>query len=313
MKKSQVLFFITFICILFISILIVFNQKDNQNSISNSNEESVDERLTKGSGLVGYGMYGKDNKIIDNGRDLEGISNMEINSKISLTNYINDDRKYKILVMNNFRQVQFEAKGNKNKSHDFFAKANTIVDTEILNEIDADTKEVAYLAIKDPDLLIEKLDLDIASSVQRVLSLRYGLENETVPYYHYESVAPLKTGYEGPIDNVFISETEELTALMSAESGQEVYLTVGNPTDEVMDYVLVSFLDWEQVPLINEEEVLYVTVNPNEKKIFQLRLPETDKKKNYQVLAFPFPYKTSLENFESHTVEGSFRTVIQPK
>ncbi|PFA72364.1 hypothetical protein [Bacillus cereus] len=139
------------------------------------------------------------------------------------------------------------------------------------------------------------------------------MENETVPFYQYESIAPLKTSYECPIDNVFISETEELIALMSAKSGQEFYLTVGNPTDKVMDYALVSFLNWEQVPLINEKVILYVTVNLNEKKIFQLKLPETDKKKNYQVVALPFPYKISFENLESDTVEGTFRNVIQPK
>ncbi|MBE5105987.1 hypothetical protein IGI01_11940 [Bacillus thuringiensis] len=312
MKKSQILFFITFICILFISIFVIFNKKES--SSPTSNDKPTEERLSKGSGRVGYGMLGKDNKIIDSGSVLKDITNGKIDSKVTLNSYINNDRKYKILVMNNFRQVQFEANGNEDKSHEFLAKANTTVDTAISNKIDTDTKEVAYLMIKDPDLLIEKLDLDKAGTVQQVLPLRYSLENETIPHYQYESVAPLKTSSEDPIDNVFISETEdELIALMSAESGQEVYLTVGNPTDEVMDYALVSFLDWEQVPLINEEVVLYVTVNPNEKKVFQLKLPETDKKKNYQVLAFPFPYKTSFENFESHTVEGTFRTVIKPK
>ncbi|HDR7914062.1 TPA: hypothetical protein QCY05_003230 [Bacillus wiedmannii] len=310
MKKSWILFILVFICLISISIFVVYNNKEN----SNSNETSTEEQLTKGSNRLGYGMMGKENKIIDSGSVLKDISDGKIDSKITFKNYIDKDRKYKILVMNNFQQVPFEANKIRDESHTFLAKANTIIDTNISNEVGDDINEVAYLIIKDPDLLVEKLDLDKAGAVQQVLSLRYSLENKTPPYYQYESVAPLKTSDKQPIDNVFISETEdELIALMSAKSGQEVYLTVGNPTDEVMDYALVSFLDWKQVPLINEEVVLYVTVNPNEKKVFQLKLPESDKKKNYQVLAFPFPYKTSYENFESHTVEGTFRTVIQPK
>ncbi|SMD41242.1 hypothetical protein [Bacillus sp. JKS001846] len=161
MKKSWILFILVFICIISISIFVVLNNKEN----SSSNVKSTEEQLTKGSNRLGYGMMGKGNKIIDNGSVLKDISDGKIDSKITLNNYIDKDRKYKILVMNNFQQVPFEANKKKDESHAFLAKANTTVDTNISNKVNDYINEVAYLIIKDPDLLIEKLDLDKAGAV----------------------------------------------------------------------------------------------------------------------------------------------------
>lgn len=71
-------------------------------------------------------------------------------------------------------------------------------------------------------------------------------------------------------------------------------------------------LDWEQISLIDDQLVHYVTVEPNEKKVFEVTLPNTIKKKNYQVLAFPHPFGVSNTNYESRFVESTIRTVIKP-
>ncbi|MCU4715781.1 hypothetical protein OCE25_26235 [Bacillus cereus] len=305
-KRSRFIIFLVFIFVLIISFLYFFT-KDSFVVKPTGSEEG---RLAKSSNNLGYGMYGQDGKIIDNGSILE-VDNTNIHSKLSLSHLIDNGREYKIIVMNNFRQVLFGVDGEKNISYDFYAKPNTIVDTTILNEVDKDIKEVDYLIIKKPNFLLEKFDPEPIGSLQQILSLRYNIENKAIPFR--ESIFPLFTSNKGPIDSVFISETKDkLNALTSAKSGQDVYLTVGNISNEVIRYALVALLDWEQVPLIDDEFIHYVTVNPNEKKVYQLKLPETEVKKNYQVLAFPFPYEVSNKKYTSQSVEASIRTVIKP-
>ncbi|WP_033826503.1 hypothetical protein [Bacillus andreraoultii] len=180
-----------------------------------------------------------------------------------------------------------------------------------MNEIGDETKEVDYLVIKETNLLIEEFDLDPVLSMKQILSLRYDIENKQ-PLFT-ESIFPIATTSEGTIDGVFLSESKsELNSLTSANRGQSVYLTVGNATDEVVNYALIALLDWEQVPLIDNQLVHFVTVNPNEKKVFEMTLPNTIKKKNYQVLAFPHPFDVSNTNYESQFVESTIRTVIKP-
>lgn len=301
MKKSKIVFISIFLLIT----IILLSTRFYDHSVKRS-----DGRLMPSSNKIGLGLYGKDKKVIDNGSKLN-VEVGKINTKLSLSHFVDIDRDYKLIVFNNFKQVDFEANGKNGKSHNFNAKANTTVDIEVLNEVSDDTKEVDYLVIKMPNTLIEEFDPQPVLSMQQILSLRYDIENVEIPIN--ESAPPLITTNEGPIDSVFISDSmEELNALTSASSEQDVFLSVGNTSNEVVDYALIALLDWEQVPLIDEQLVHYITVHPNEKKIFEITLPNTDEKKNYQIFAFPFPFEVSTTNYESQLVEATIRTVIKP-
>lgn len=72
-----------------------------------------------------------------------------------------------------------------------------------MNTIYDETKEVDYLVIKEPNRLIEEFDLEPVLSMKQVLSLRYDIENKH-PLFS-ESIFPLTTTSEGPIDDIFIS------------------------------------------------------------------------------------------------------------
>lgn len=215
MRKGKIIFILIFLPVAIGLIITGF---------SGNSTKIRDERLAPNSNKIGIGMYGKNNKIIDNGSTLDAGEGA-IQTKLSLSHFMNNERDYKLLVFNNFEQVSFEANGENRTNYNFKAKENTENDIAILNEIDDETKEVDYLIIKEPNLLIEEFDLHLVLSMQQILSLRYNIENKQ-PLFS-DSLSPLTTTNEGPIDDVFISDSEsELNSLTSAKSGQSVYLTV---------------------------------------------------------------------------------------
>ncbi|GGE68914.1 hypothetical protein [Priestia taiwanensis] len=310
MKKMKAIVYLLMIACIGVSAAYIMYK---QRSPVSQDAGNIDDKSKSNSNKVGLGwelgLYGKDNKIIDNGSRL-AVEEGEVSSRLSFSHYMNDEREYKLIALHDFRQSPFEVEGQTYQSYDFLAKADDTVDIDFIDTLQDNTKEVSYLIIKQPHVLLEKFESE-AVSLGNLLSLRYPIEDRNTPTEN--SLLPFLISTKEPIASVFLSEqAEELTALMTAKSGQEVYLTIGNPGNESVQYALIAFLDWQQVPVINNEVVNYVTVEPGEKKIYKLTLPRVSTKTNYQVVALPDPYKVSNSNYSSQSVEASLRTVIQP-
>ncbi|MBL4954897.1 hypothetical protein JK635_22315 [Neobacillus sp. YIM B02564] len=112
---------------------------------------------------------------------------------------------------------------------------------------------------------------------------------------------------------MFISkQKEQLNILPTANSGENIFVSIGNISKEKEAYNMIALSNWKQVPFINNELVGNVSVNPGERKIFKFKLPFVKENSNFQVIAFPTPYKISKDNFDSTLVYGSIRTMIKP-
>ena len=308
-KLSSILFSIGILILIFSGLLYFFNTQTKQDPATTHSE-----LLETNSNNIGIGMYDENNRIIDNGSTLE-VSNGIIHSRLSLTHSINNKREYKIIALNNFIQTPFKVNGEQYTSYDLQTNANETIDINISHTTNENTKEVDYLFIKKPNFFLEEFKPEAIGSLQQIMGLRYNLNTDIMDFemLKKDSLPPSSILNEGPIDNVFISEKEdELNALMVSKSGQDIYLTVGNPSNNYLQYAVIAFLDWEQVPFSDNQFIIYVGVQPGEKKVYKLQLPFVKTKTNYQIIAFPNPYEVSKSNYPSQSIEASIRTVIQP-
>ena len=92
-----------------------------------------------------------------------------------------------------------------------------------------------------------------------------------------------------------------------------MYITLGNYSKENLDYAVGMFSDWNQVAFNNGSNVKYFNLNPNEKQIFELTLPDINESSLFQVIAFPMPYKiTSPTSYDGSLAYGSFKFILEP-
>ena len=124
----------------------------------------------------------------------------------------------------------------------------------------------------------------------------------------------LTSSSKGPIDNLWISSNKfEQQSIYRGKSGDKVYITLGNYSKENLDYAVVMFSDWNQVAFNNGSNVKYFNLNPNEKQIFELTLPDINESSLFQVIAFPMPYKiTSPTSYDGSLAYGSFKFILEP-
>ncbi|MGN1400981.1 MAG: hypothetical protein ACI4XL_05710 [Bacillus sp. (in: firmicutes)] len=293
-----------------VALLFVISVASNYYIQNNSEPVDIDGRLAPGTNNIGIGMYDEKEDIIPEGTKLE-VSGDSFKSKVSISHFIEMEREYKLLIFNDFKQASFDVEGRSADSYDVTIQPNQTADVEVTNNISEDTKEVDYLVIKDPNHLIEKLEIENMNNLQQVLPLKFSTRNpvqEPVESLSPESVVP-----NDLLDGVFLSkEKNNLTIVPQANSGEEVYLSVGNLYEDPAWFALVALLDWKQIPFNDNQLVHFVKVNPGERNIYWFTLPNVEQKKNFQVLGFLKPYNVSEDDYRSHLVEGSVRTVILP-
>ncbi|SDJ05140.1 hypothetical protein SAMN04488576_108100 [Bacillus sp. cl25] len=134
-------------------------------------------------------------------------------------------------------------------------------------------------------------------------------ENEKIKLSLIDPDAILKDGLYEPL---FVTNREEnLQTVFFEKEGKQLILSNGNETNDEMTYAIVAFKDWKQVEIFNNRKVVYTKVAPETRQIFNFTLPSVDQESNLQLVAFPFPYKVSEEDYISQQAFSSFRIVIE--
>lgn len=106
---------------------------------------------------------------------------------------------------------------------------------------------------------------------------------------------------------------EKLQTVFSEKEGETLTISNGNETKDEIPYAIVAFKDWEQVEIFHNKNVAYTTVAPETRQTFTFTLPAVEQESNFQLVAFPFPYKVSENHYVSQQAYGSFRIVIENK
>ncbi|WP_263704774.1 hypothetical protein [Bacillus thuringiensis] len=266
---------------------------------------------------ISYGLKNTKGQHINNGSEIT-IENNKINVSLSFIHNVDEDRKYGLIVLEDYEQKPFniEAVANEVLHYSFDMKPNSSITTKISLHTSPNASELTFLIIKKPEYKLKDNDLNKAVILEEILSMRYainptqeGSENTNLTFIDPNAI--LKDDLYEPL---FVTNNEEnLQTVFSEKEGKQLTLSNGNETKDEITYAIVAFKDWEQVKIFNNKKVVYTAVAPETRQIFNFTLPSVGQESNFQFVAFPFPYKTSEEDYVSQQAFGSFRIVIENK
>ncbi|XKK17865.1 hypothetical protein HFP68_04200 [Bacillus sp. CB28A.1] len=293
-----------------LTIYILFNT-----SIIQPHPLSIENKREQQTNTISYGLKDNQGQHINNGSTITSEDN-KINVTLSFVHTINENRKYGLIVLEDYEQKPFKIEDTTNEiSHYFFdMKPNSSITTKISLHTSPNANELTFLIIKKPEYKLKDNNLNKAAILEDILSMRYSMhplqkENEKIKLSLIDPDAILKDGLYEPL---FVTNREEnLQTVFFEKEGKQLTLSNGNETNDEMTYAIVAFKDWKQVEIFNNRKVVYTKVAPETRQIFNFTLPSVDQESNFQLVAFPFPFKVSEEDYISQQAFSSFRIVIE--
>ncbi|MFE4140432.1 hypothetical protein ACFX4I_00980 [Peribacillus sp. YIM B13472] len=268
-------------------------------------------------GSIGYGLENLKGKVIDEGSTLNSTDN-EVSVVASVDNDIDEDRKYALLVFEDYNQVKFKVKNKEQDVNKYFfdMKPNSSINFNVSVPIRSDSSELTFVIVQKPEYKLKELDLNRAGILEQVLSMRYSINkaDNGKDVKKIKEVKPDAIVKDGLNENISITNSQEkLQSIMTEKEDKKLKFSAGNETNAEIGYAIIALKDWEQVAVKDNTDVLYTTVPPETRHLFDFKLPEVESEENFQLIAFPFPYEVSSDNYESQQTFGSFRVVIQDK
>ncbi|MQR86878.1 hypothetical protein GFV16_13240 [Bacillus megaterium] len=312
MKKYFIaIILIMVVMVTFYSILHKFIRANNSTTISQNSHNG--DREEQKANTIEYGLYSLDGKYIDNGSTIYPKDD-EANVNVSINHNLNERREYGLIVLEDFKQVSFKL-GNKKESIKYFftMNPNSSKDIGVRIPIKPNTQELTILLIKKPSYKLKEMDLNRASVLEDVLSLRY-LINHKKELDNLEEVKSDVVVKDGLNEEMFITnDIHKLQSVMVGKEGEKLWFSNGNDTSKPLKYAIIALKNWRQTTVTDNQEVIYTTVSGAERKLFSFTLPNVKKDSNFQLIAFPYPYQVRKDNYASQQAFGSFRTVIEPR
>lgn len=299
------------------TIYFIFNkpltQKQNLSNIDSNEIIKKGEDRDQQPDTISYGLKDEHGNHIDNGSSIDS-NDSNVNVFLSLNHNIDEERKYGLIILEDYQQKSFKIKEDETSKYIFDMKPNSSINTEISLNISPNAKELTFLLVKKPEYKLKDNDMKKASILEEVLSMRYSINknNKKEEIEEIEMIQPKTILKDGLNEPLFITKNEEkLQAVFSETEGKELSISNGNETNKDMKYVIVAFRDWEQIEILDNKKVIYTTVAPETRQIFNFTLPKTEQESNFQLVALPFPNEVSKDNYESQKAFGSIRIVVE--
>lgn len=299
------------VVVTFYSIFHKFIRANNSTTISQNSHSG--DREEQQVNTIEYGLYSLGGKYIDNGSTVYPEDD-EANVNISINHNLNERREYSLIVLEDFKQVSFKLKNKKEFiKYLFTMNPNSSKDINVRIPIRPNTQELAILLIKKPSYKLKEMDLNKASVLEEVLSLRYPINHKN-ELDNLKEVKPDIVVKDGLNEEMFVTnDIHKLQSVMVGKEGEKLWFSTGNDTSEPLKYAIIALKNWRQTKVIDNQDVIYTTVSEEERKLFSFTLPNVKKDSNFQLIAFPYPYHVSKDNYSSQQAFGSFRTVIEPR
>lgn len=287
--------------------------KTTVNKSNSETQDAISKEPEANTDTIAYGLYNAEGKYVDNGSKLTAENNV-VNVNVSIDHNLNERREYALIVLEDFKQESFNLENKKESTQKylFTMKPNTSKNIAVKVPVNSNTQELTFLLTKKPSYKLKEMNPNKAAILGEVLSMRYPLD-------HNNNLANLKETKpddiikDGLNENMFItSDRQKLKSVITEKEGKTLSFSVGNDTEKTLRYAIIALKDWKQTDVTESKKVLYTTVAASERQLFDFTLPHVKKDSNFQLIAFPYPYQVSKDNYESQQAFGSFRTVVEP-
>lgn len=272
-----------------------------------------DFTVTLGLGMVAHGFYDTiTNKIIDSGSLMKPV-NGKINGQVSFQQNINEIRNYLLIILIDYKQYDFIVNDTTYSTYPFSLEGNEELRISVeISNLNSDAHEFTYYIIPEPN--ITDLSIDNSNEWNKLLMtsniyswrllLNSLTKNANLSEYDnsYMKMAS-QTDY-----GIQLSKTHQEVAVMpTCKSMDDVELIISNPYNSDLEYAVIAFLNWEQIPL-NNDIIKIVKIPSNTNIYYKIKVPTVDKNAPYQIFAIPNPYDNDINN--SNPPSCTLRTII---
>lgn len=302
----------TFLFIIFISILgFIYYSFTNQQSTTKLDIKDIPGVTGPGSNTLSYGLYNTEGKI--HSEEFISFEDGNLSKIFSMANYLDFDLNFRLIIFADFKQTSFFANNQEVLGYDFNVKSNKEIEIPIDINIPKNSKDLSFLIIRDPHLMLNLESIEEALELQHIISLRF--KNENIPYEFITKQQTLKVyeeSSEGPYEPIFFSKVpEQLELFLEGKSNDFGYLNLANEQNEDVNYHVIAMVDWETIQIENNLINVF-QLKPNTREIYKIKLPNLDKEKSsIQFIAFPTINSTNTEYSIEQTVFSSTRTTIK--
>lgn len=265
-------------------LLIIFSLASCTYKNSNNTEDEQDKLPSFGNGGgVSLGLYNINGNIET--KYIFNVKQDEILKKyISISNQINENREYKLILFVNFKQHKFSV-DNKPQSEEytFSMKPNQSLKIPVeVNQFDSGLNDVIFVLIKYSNVKSLNNEFRANTDMNHLLFVRFNVanNNDQIPKYKIENFKSVESN--NILDGVFISKSRQLKRWLSDKINPgefiKYYIDIGNLGSKEQTYALISLFDWKQINIDDENNVVFFRLDKNKK----ISIPTSFKVPNIQ-------------------------------
>lgn len=233
---------------------------------------------------------------------------------------LSEKHEYLFIILIDYVQHEFEIERERFQSYSFSLEGEDEIEINLSVHLgESEGREFFYAIIPQPEeqnyVIDGTYNWSVMLSAREWIQGRFELERESVKIKEEQKNEPNYTEFhtEGNISGFeLVDERDDLIVSVERKGGETVELVILNQVQESEDknYVIVSFLDWQQIPIDGEHMTYYADVPADTSIAIPVTLPRVEETSVFQILAF----EISDAGFEKYadTIETSFRILVQP-
>lgn len=220
------------------------------------------------AGGISLGLY-NDKGTIEKEFNFNYNTDEKINKFISIGNFINTDRVYKIILLIDYKQAKFSV-DNREAKEDFTLEIKAGESIEIpfqLPNLDKGLHDILFVIIKSPENKSLDEDYRKKTDMNHLLFLRFSTViqeetvNEQIKYNEYGKIEK-----SSMLDGLLITKNDDLdrwlTQNVASDDILNYYIRVGNNSNKQLKrYAVVNLFDWKQVDVIDNKNIVYFEVS----------------------------------------------------
>lgn len=336
MKRKSIiqllLILIGIITFMFIGVVIgkyEIQKEDTRKALENDNKVSEiidapvyhdDGSVTIPEGYMSNGFYDSETDNVIDGGSVIKLSGHTLQGKIRFQQNFPAENKYLLIVLIDYVQHEFKIEEKSFQSYSFSLEGESAIELNIsVHLTESEGTEFSYVIIPEPEeqnfLVDGEYNWHTMLSTREWIVSRFELERE---YINVEEKSKYGQNYtefhaEGNIYGFeLVGSRDDMIVSVEGEGGEIVELVILNQElDSVgTDYVIISFLDWQQIPIDGEHMKYYVTVPADTSISVPVVLPDVEEAKVLQIIAFKIS-DAGIEQY-TRTTETTFRVLVKP-
>ncbi|PGB45827.1 hypothetical protein, partial [Bacillus wiedmannii] len=162
------------ISVILISLIIIYVLFPT--SIIQPHTSPKENKREQQTNTISYGLKNTKGQHINNGSEIT-MENNKINVSLSFIHNVDEDRKYGLIVLEDYEQKPFkiEEAANEVSHYSFDMKPNSSITTRISLHTSPNASELTFLIIKKPEYKLKDNDLNKAVILEEILSMRYSI------------------------------------------------------------------------------------------------------------------------------------------